>query len=1114
MPAELPASPTLDLTRPGIIEASAGTGKTYTIAEIFLALLKGEKTFPHALAATEKTTPASVREILVVTFTEAATAELRDRLSAKIRDALADGNSLPDDVKTALQLASAEFDEAAISTINGFCLRMLREYGIDSARLDSVDNPEQDELPRFAARWRERKIAGGAKEFFKVPAEKIAAVIGVKIKNPDLVPVDPNDMEHENDSDFSASALYLAATEAFDEWRAQRANAHEISHTETLTVLRDALRENDALAKKISERFRFAIVDEFQDTDPVQWEIFKRIFFKNKRPIFCVGDPKQAIYEFRGGDIRTYRAARADLRAAGKGNTLRLDKNWRSRPETIAAFNEIFAADKDIGTGINVGNKSAPRFIDANFSGNLEYCPTAFPPEKFAEEKISDDEKNTPAIVLKYTDDETNKEVAEKKIAAEIASDIAELVNFRGVPAHEIAVLISQNDEAEMFRRLLAEKKIPVSTTARGNVLCEPIARDFSDLLHATLNPRDLPLFRRVLISPFFAGTKNALLFADDDAENSSEEIENIRTVFVATRDRWFRSGFLSAFAGLFSALDFFKNIATLPNARRLITDILHIEEIIREEERRRKLSPRALAEAFDDKLADAAPKDDSDELKVRVDDDADAVRILTVHKSKGLEFEIVFLPSLWQRNFLKREIPRFTKSGSDDVATRLIFAPAKKENASDEFLLAMLENAATSEACTFYVALTRARRRVVLYHARQSEKNCRSVWDSYQLRILGASKIFTSQETPAPLPHWVKLPLGAPLPEKIFPKKKNEKSENARAGETLFSDDAARERFETAERTRAKLLGEIEGVFSFSSLMRAAESDDFSRNDDEGSDGAQPALQANSGANDDPENATENSFPRTNFFALPSGTEFGTLVHSVFEKTDFNSRENLDALLDETVPLLPNAENESLIDRKKKAAEMVERCLALPLTRTGFRLETLDKKKFVREMEFHFPLKRSRALYTELAAIFKRWGGIYAETAERHWRGDESDSAHKLNIGGMMTGVIDLAFEADGKFYVLDWKTNRVTDAETLTESALREEIVRHGYALQWSIYALALREFLQKSLGKNYVHDRDFGGIVYLFVRWLAPFIDTETLTSARLDELAETLLKSPTA
>lgn len=1098
----------LSLTRSGIIEASAGTGKTFTIAEIYLALLRGEK-FLYAGKngdPAEKISAPLVRDILVVTFTDAATAELRARLRKKIREAVAE-NSADTNTLASLRLADAEFDEAAVFTIHGFCLRVLKEFGI-SSRVGEIRTSLSDELSRFAARWRARKIAEGENIFFSVGADDIYKVLSPLLKNPDTVPVPPKA------DDALGNALCRAATEALAEWNALRKNARDISFDESLVALRDALRRDPGLAKRIAARFRVAVVDEFQDTDPVQWEIFRSIFLAQKNPIFCVGDPKQAIYEFRGGDIHTYRKARREILAASGGNALSLGENWRSEPAAIAAFNEIFSFDKNIGNTLAIGTKKEPREVSAEIGGLLDYVPVEFPSKKIEElgkEKF-DTQKRIPAAILKITDTESNKDRAKKLVLERVTADISELVKRRGVPASSIAVLVCDNDEANLYRNALARENIPVSTTARGNVLCEAVASALSDILHAMLEPQSTGLFRRALLTPFFAETGEEILRGN----GSPETAESIRQAFADAHARWKKHGVLSAFRALADTLGFFQNLAKQKSATALATNVLHLTEILHATEQNSALSPRALVNAFDTMIGSADPKDDSAELQLRADSDSAAVRILTVHKSKGLEFEIVFVTSLWSKNlYSNRSAGNFAKGNDTDGKTVLFFDSRKEK--SGAFVRASIERTAANDVCLFYVALTRARSRVIVYHVPQKPSG--TGWNSYQKLLLGAA-LETFEKNPEALAHWRILQAREPLPEESFPKREKP-GESARAdAPRVISGEEAEARFALAENVRKRIARSAEGVFSFSKIIHATETESAGnlREDDETLNPKNADGNAELPPSDSAGTPDAVSFPKRSFSDLPVGAEFGTLAHFIFEKTNFRTRENLGALADGTLAHFPNWQNLSPAEQsalRKKLVAMVEENLALRLfPRSDFRLETLEKTDAVHEMEFHFPLKRSRNLYAELFRIFKSWGGIYAKTADYHWAQNARGGAESpLNIAGMMTGVIDLVFRAGGKFFILDWKTNIVAATAVpadfcLSADAVRDEIVKHGYALQWTIYALALRKFLKTSLGENYVHERDFGGIVYLFVRWCAPFIDAGTLTDARLDELEKKL------
>ena len=1108
-------SDVLDLTRPGIIEASAGTGKTFAIAEIFLALLRGEKTFPRREGAG---TPAGdfsaprAKEILVVSFSEAATAELKARLRKKIRAALSGPARETDPTRRdALMLADAEFDEAPVFTIHGFCLRALKEFGVARSRTGEVRGDVGEELFRFAVRRRARRIAAGEEIWHSASPETICGVVSLFLKNPNRVPVPPPP------EDALGNALFRVVREDVPAWNALRENARDIDYGEMLTTLAAALRESPGLAARIAARYKVAIVDEFQDTDPVQWEIFRRIFLDHDKPIFCVGDPKQAIYEFRGGDVRTYRAAREEIRKKSGGNALALGKNWRSSPAMIDAFNEIFAFDEKISGEINAGAHKRKREILAGLGGLLEYAPVAFPQERASEFPEKSGAAAAPAAVLRLFGEESSKERAKNAVGERAAADIVELVRGRGVPAGKIAVLVSDNAEANFYRNALTRAGVPVSTTARGNVLCEPVAGALSDVVRAMLDPQDSARFRRALLSPFFGEEREKILLGGND-EAAAEE-ERLRRAFAEARAHWDHEGFLPAFRRLADALGFFRALSARPDAEKLVTDVRHLVELIHAAERGRSISPRTLADDFATKIANADPRDDSDELQLRSESDRDAVHVLTVHKSKGLEFDVVFVPSLWARS-LGPGNAEIVKGETEDGRAAVFFSTEKDK--SDDFVRAAVETECATSACLFYVALTRARSRLVLFHMMQIPRG--TVWNSYQKLLLETCGV-TAGADAEPLRRWRILHGNAELPEDVFPKNpRGTEAEDADARDALISPEEAELRFAAGENALRKISRETEGVFSFSALAKSAEnSDDESGDDEPDADEDGDALPETATPRTDAPGA-ETLFPKRPFFDLPSGKEFGDVVHDVFEQVDFRSRENLDALLDSALPKLPQWTRKSA-DEKKSLRErfraLVESNLSLPLPPRGIRLETLAPRDLLRETEFNFPLKPVKNFYAGLHRIFSGWGGIYAETAERLRNAGGNAAGVEKNIAGMMNGFIDLAFRADGRFYILDWKTNSVVSRKNAPEgnfllpaSAIREEIVKHAYALQWSIYALALKKYMSRCLGDAYDHDRDFGGIVYLFVRWNAPYVDSETLTAERLDELEAFLGQTETA
>ncbi|MGN0883863.1 MAG: UvrD-helicase domain-containing protein [Candidatus Spyradosoma sp.] len=1055
-------APQLALTRPGLIEASAGTGKTFTIAEIYLALLRG-----HAFYAPESAEPPPrvaepprAREILVVTFTEAATAELSARLRARVRKALdepaAERVPVSAAERVALRLADAEFDEAAVSTIHGFCMRMLRDFCVECGLPPGLKPVEEDgdAIRRFAARLlRRRRLAGDA-DFARVSVDDAAELLSLFAKNP------------ETPFDASVAAPWKGAflEEALAAWRERRVSGDSLSFDEVLLRLRDALRKTPALADKIARRFKVALVDEFQDTDPVQWEIFERVFVRKKKPFFVVGDPKQAIYEFRGGDVFTYRAARERIRAESPGNELALGTNWRSTPEAIAAFNELFGFDARVGD-----------FKGARIGGHLEFRETRPPAEKGAAGAA-------PAAFLRVGFP-GNGDAARKAIRRRLVEDVKALVDGQGVPARSVAVLVGKNSEAETLREALVRAGVPAVTASKTSVFETSEAADVRAVLEAMLAPADEAALRRAATTQFFGKT----FYADlTPGAKDADALARLREALFECGKLWERRGVFEAFSRLADAYAFSATLAKLENAAARLTNARHVLELLQSREARENLAPRAL---FDRVFGPGASFGDAAETALRGGGDEDAVRLVTMHKSKGLEYDFVFLPSLWDRPLKEQNAKRqrkYVREESADGSARLLLRPesgnsrtlAARENAK-RFERAEIEASALNESCVAYVALTRARLAAVVYHAQAT--SYKTLAESYMRRLLVASGLITLENAIAPaaaLPHWRALSESEPLPRLPF-EPRGEEAPKSRA----FDAETAR--------GNALKIDDAWGIYSFSGLVGGHDENARDETDAERfADAEAPAA--------------DEVFPAPPHCDLPAGTHFGTFVHAIFEKLDFRSRGNLDALVEANKGAFPEWRDDAAT--RAKFAGMFDATLRLPFGPAGTRLEEIDvARDALREVEFFFRLRRTEDLYSKLHDVFSRWGGIYARTAETHWA--RGRSRGPLDAEGFMHGYIDLVARVGDAYFIADWKTNRVMEkgAKFMTRRNLEDEIVESGYALQWAIYAIALRRLLRETRGGN--GGARLAGVAYFFVRWNAVHFD-DSLDDARLDELETAL------
>lgn len=1050
----------LDLGRPGIIEASAGTGKTYSIAEIYISLLCGHRLYAKNASAHFNpgllASPPSVREILVVTFTRPATAELTDRLQKRIRQSLKkplppDASDVEKKERRLLQIADAEFDEAAISTIHGFCTRILRDFSFECGLPSALVPAENisDEAARFAARFYTREVLLGRNSRLReLSTEKIRRFLenGKITKHPDARIARPNDANGDE-------PLFYVATEGLKAWLCERRHAEQLSFDEVLLRLRDALRENPELAKKIASRYRVALVDEFQDTDPVQWEIFKCIFVNGNLPFFCVGDPKQAIYGFRGGDIRTYRQATGEILEKNPDNFLKLTTNWRSGAGMIRAFNDLFNADK-----------SVRELGDVTVSENLNYSDAEPPEEK----------KNNgtllPAAFLRTGFDGAR---AADAIREQLVRDIVTLVSVQNIPPDAIAVLVENNQEADKILKCLTSEGIPATKSATNSVLRSAEAESVLEILNAMLNPRDAPAVRRAATCEFFGSRFYEAIALCGDVGN--EALAGLRETFFECQKIWKQRGILPAFSLLAKTYSFRENLAKLDMPARRLADMSHLVEILQSEAYARKLEPHALFKRFEEMRL--SPNDESEYESIRIATDAPAVKVSTIHKSKGLQYEFVFLPFLWREGVApdprKKEICVFNVSDDGEQEILLETNPAKAK-------AEILERAKT-QACVNYVAFTRAKNACFVYHPENDKDAPEKV--SYFSELLKLAGILGNDKS---CPEsWKILTANEALPQIQLPE--NPKPVSRNLPPFLLPPD--------------KSGKDAWGIFSFSKIIGSHE---------DAMPGELEPETDESGKSDDSRETACEIFHAPEYYDLAAGKEFGTLVHAIFEKLEFRTCGNLDSLINAYKNRFPQwLEPE---ESRKKFRKMFEAALELPVDGKSLKLNQIDvSRDALRELEFFFQAKQTKNLYSDLNDIFSSWGGIYEKTAQRHW---SNGTAGTLEIEGLMHGYIDLAVRANGCYYIADWKTNRITakNETTMSRKQLEDEIVECGYALQWAIYAVALRKYLRKTRSDERFSGLRFGGIAYFFVRWNTVFFD-DTPDDAKLDAIENILTDEAT-
>ncbi|TQD46649.1 UvrD-helicase domain-containing protein [Marilutibacter aestuarii] len=1191
-----PRDPYLDLPLDGLrlIEASAGTGKTFTLATLVTRLVveRGLR----------------VGQILAVTFTEAATQELRHRIRARLErtlqvlegdDAamreegsaedgigreilqahLAAGHEDVDTLRRRLQQAVHEIDLAAIFTIHGFCSRALSEHALDSGQ--GFDPPEQltsdkalrgdlaadlwrafaaeaadaalltelwsgpealaedlrallddaplrpgrpvdapDPKPALQSAFDALRLAFAADQDAFLDAMRAALEGGVLNKNgyqknlleevwcalaeycaqddatcavdPRIERLGPAYIEgklrkgREDDAPrgplSDAIAHWIEARERREAWRIGRRTGllHRIrdaarqrldvlkrqrrvrTYDDLIRHLADALEgpRGDVLAQRLRDQYAIALVDEFQDTDTRQWSIFQRVFGDvdetgGAPALFLIGDPKQAIYGFRGGDVQTYLAAKQQAEAAPA-----LTHNFRSRPSVLDAIAALYANARRNGDtpfvvdGIDFqpvlagGGRHDRDFMrDGRPAPALTVC--RFPITLGIHE--SGERKGQEKLLDPMPAEESRKSATEACAAAihGVLSDAGEgraiLHDKDGAPrpvqAGDIAVLVRNHKEASRIQRALAAAGIPAVAAGKQSLFDTDEAGELRCLFEALLQPADDGRLRAALATVLVGCD------AADIAALDTDPIGHARWQHAALqwRDRWQRSGPLALVADL-CATHAPRLLGLLDGERRL-TNLMQLGELLQEADAR-ALGLHGLVDWLRGRIADADSDDESQLL--RLESDARRVQIVTLHKSKGLEYPLVYLPFVGigsKPPATERHTTVQTDEGGGRVLHWKIDKHADDWKAAQESARQARE---AEDARLLYVGLTRAQDALWLASGPFRDADTTRVWP--MLKALDAMPgtygiAFTDGDA---------LPTLRPLP----------------AHDAIDVPPA---------RVAARVLPRDWWVYSFSQLTRAdggevdgpasAVIDERGANDEPPPiDGAEPEPTAAVTAIGGDDLADDRRF---------GGTVFGNALHEALENIDFAAWRHWrggpapggqDMPLREALARGGFADAD-IDDGATLLAQLIGHTLTVQLPEGG-RLADTPAWQRRAEMEFHFALQPTAV--DALFALLHRHGVV----PRRHAFG------LRRRLEGLMTGKIDLTYVVDGRWYVLDYKSNRLPAYDP---AALESAMQHSEYDLQALVYTVALHRWLRFRLGDAYEYARDMGGVRYLFCRGL---------------------------
>jgi exodeoxyribonuclease V beta subunit len=1056
-----------------LLEASAGTGKTWTIAALLTRFV--------AEGA------ADLREVLLITFGRAATRELRERVRERLVEArdvlslgpgphddpllayLATGN--PDEVATRharLAAACADFDAATIATTHGFCQLVIRSLGT-AADADPTtelledlgDLVEEVALDLYLRRW----APGGDPLFYEADALSIAREATLD-SHAQLLPVD--------DPDETAAMRARFATAVREEvahrLRAQRA----MSFDDLLAHLNRVLahpEDGETVARRLRGQFRFVLVDEFQDTDPVQWQILERAFHGHAT-LVLIGDPKQAIYAFRGGDVHSYLGAAA---VANTRATLRF--NWRSDAALLRGLDAVFGGaalgEDEIVVGPVVAGRPTP-LLRQSGSGSprpsvqVRIVPTAGLPTR------SNGDPLVPGVRTRVIGDLVAAVIDVLTDGSEVAATPDG--PWRAVLPGDIAVLVRSNSQAEQVRDALVSGGVPSVLRATSNVFATAAAGDWLVLLEAIEQPHRVGRVRRLAVSEFI-GRDAAGLDAGGEAAHDALAHE-LRGWGTTLTER--------GVAALFTAVDASHGaVARLlgqVGGERQATDLRHVGEILHTAAVREGLGQAALLTWLRRRIEEAATPQSAERSR-RLDSDAAAVQVVTVHASKGLEFPLVYVPFGWDRNVNEPKVALF----HDKEGRRCRDVGGPSGAGWTDAVRCHQREEAGEDLRLFYVAASRACSALTVWWARSTitaesavhrllcrasgpgnpparvtvpdEAGARAAIGARAAASGGAMAVITATLRPARRWTPVVAPSGVPVAARFDRGVDTDWRRTSYSGLTALAHEAGPHIFALAEPESPGTVDEPD--------------------EDEDLTSAVPEV----------------GIAAPGFALLPAGAAFGTVVHTVLETVDLAAADPATALVTAATAALARTPIPELTGSELGTALLDTLHTPLGAIAGGRALRAFAADR-LSELDFELPLaggdQPGRLLrLAELAPVLD--AHLAPDDPVRGWlpRLSGPDLAGQ-SLRGYLSGSIDLVLRVpDGPGYlVVDYKTNRLHAAdETPTQwhyrtEALQAAMFAADYPLQALLYQVALHRYLTWRQ-PDYDPERHLRGALYLFLR-----------------------------
>lgn len=1119
------------LTEPILIEASAGTGKTYSLMHLLLRLIVEKR--------------IDIERILIVTFTKNATSELRNRLQQALLnileifqnesswkqelDKLEDetlksqielwvqtGAITPESIRETVTEALSKIEDASIFTIHSFCQRMVKDCSFSSRSDSDAEIGDTSGLISEVVDTFVRKEIKNVNQidqvgFLKYPgfSKILERVSALSVRSPSS-----QSIIFDNTISFKQH-LEKFRDEAPALLKKLKAAARTVTYDDLLVEM-EARLDNPEFVKAVREKFDAVLIDEFQDTDPLQYTIFSELFLKapeRQIPVVFVGDPKQSIYGFRSADLDTYLDSKKDIK-----NHLYLKKNFRSTPGLVASINTFF--------GLNSSASGIGSFLNSK----IQYTDVEFNSSKFPLFERTSDGKFIPLSSFEVwhwssqEPDPSNVDVLEKyedfflaeKIKSLLEKDIRVGSGLRKLKPSDIAILVRRRKDADGLMEELTKRQIRFIIQSDERVLESQEAQDIAAILSAMENPKSLSAMTKARVTPIFG---HSIKLIEEDVQASLLARERIEKA----NERAKKYGVLAAFTELFKEFEVEERLLPQINGQRALTNYRHILELLHEENRKIK-TVSGLLRWLERKASDSA-----DQETLRLESDSDLVRIETIHKSKGLEYPVVILP---RTVFMAgKNVVSEVNEIVNGVKVRKFLAEATQIRSYLEGKSYAYEEEQMERVRLLYVSMTRASSLLVLpMFFKQTSKYS---------KLKGEKETFPGLHGNYTKSSTLQALTGSFNPDKYFgPKtlfktlgeeleKNNVSVRDALIeGTKNLSDDfiipddysaslirnfstllcpdlipspsrQVQTKELTEELTASDLsVGQAYPIFSaewirtsFSALSRGIEI----------LPEESPAMDELP-SKDEIEDEVQVIEAQDNLrFKNPklSAAAYGDFLHRLLEELDFRTADISNPEREDVlIPFVKNRLLSNAIETEVSEGESLESAVdahtaALVEMITdvmnvkgipgleNFSLSQLESDKKIAEMDF---ILSNPAISEDSHRLT---GKQLGETLRRLDPRYPGLNLSEEQINGYLIGAIDLIFFAKGKFWVIDWKSNFLDEnPSNYTKSLLDQAMDKKHYKLQYLLYLVVLKRYLKTRFKRNDVYDL-IGGAAYFFLR-----------------------------